>query len=456
MSENNYISQQELLDYLAGRLDKDAASRIDKIAADDPFVADAIEGLKMFKDETALKSLLEDLNSTITSASSAVEDKEETKVIAFPTWAKGLATAAVVLIVFMVGYNSIIDSRTGEKIFTENFEPYEEEELEGGKVGELEGGKVEELEGNKVGELESGEVPVSTNAIPPVVEIEEDAEEQMDQMVADEEIEEPEEVFYADEDVLQPAIEEVEIEATPEVSEGNTSNDAGSARGSRQNASESIVYADEMKSTVQIDKGSAEKKVITANDISKVPTRQIDDIAATSINKNTEVQEITVYKAKDKKGKSRKGKTGSSIHKEERSPESLAGSTISKADAEVVGILMEARGHYLEKNYELAVIRYDDVLSKDPSNDEANFYKAVSIMSMSSSVEKDFKDAINHLDKIVTDPESKFYESGLWYRALALIKLDRKKPAIKHLDKIIELNGDYKDRAVNTKKELLD
>jgi len=59
------VYEQQLMDYLEGRLSPEQAHDMEKMMADSGFLDDAVEGLSLMKDRKELSGILRDLNSRL-------------------------------------------------------------------------------------------------------------------------------------------------------------------------------------------------------------------------------------------------------------------------------------------------------------------------------------------------------------------------------------------------------
>ncbi|HYV95114.1 MAG TPA: tetratricopeptide repeat protein [Chitinophagales bacterium] len=108
----------------------------------------------------------------------------------------------------------------------------------------------------------------------------------------------------------------------------------------------------------------------------------------------------------------------------------------------------KAMALYQSNHYEEAIAEFQLVLQKEPGNPAANFYSGVSTLAL-----KNPDEALKYFKK--TDYKScQYYEASLWYEALSYISKEDKKQARKLLEKVVELNGEYKVKAKETLKQL--
>lgn len=105
-------------------------------------------------------------------------------------------------------------------------------------------------------------------------------------------------------------------------------------------------------------------------------------------------------------------------------------------------LLDNALEFYYEKNYPAAIHDFEKVLAIDNSNETANFYAGVSYLALNNAGE-----ALKKLKKIDGKKQGQYYESTLWYEALAYIQSGDKKAASGLLEKVVKLNGEHKEQA---------
>jgi tetratricopeptide (TPR) repeat protein len=112
-------------------------------------------------------------------------------------------------------------------------------------------------------------------------------------------------------------------------------------------------------------------------------------------------------------------------------------------------ILAEAMELYEAGNYPAANDDFDKVLATDPENEQALFYAGVSYLAAGNAEE-----ALSKLKKLENKKSSTYYEASLWYQALAYIQKGEKKEAAKMLEKVIKLQGSYREKAEELLRQL--
>jgi hypothetical protein len=94
--EDDSLSQQEMQDYLDGKLSGKALRRVELILAESEFCSDAIEGLQLLNEQ--------EINSSVKSIHSKIDtiSKEEKKI--FPIYRRLLSAAAIVIVLLIGGF----------------------------------------------------------------------------------------------------------------------------------------------------------------------------------------------------------------------------------------------------------------------------------------------------------------------------------------------------------------
>ena len=108
MKNKNYISREILIRYLNGELPDEEAWKVEKAMQEDPFLAEAMEGMEMAKDQGGIPEDLEALERRI-----SIREKENEKTIRTPF----LKIAAVILVlavsvtaVYELFFNTVTNS----------------------------------------------------------------------------------------------------------------------------------------------------------------------------------------------------------------------------------------------------------------------------------------------------------------------------------------------------------
>ena len=107
---NTEVDQETLLKYLQGKLTAEEQNSVEKSLVDDPFEADAVEGLQTVQDKQHLSSIVEQLNRDLKKKTSRKKKwlfKREAKV---ESWL--LLTVVIILLLAVICY--LIYRQTGK------------------------------------------------------------------------------------------------------------------------------------------------------------------------------------------------------------------------------------------------------------------------------------------------------------------------------------------------------
>jgi tetratricopeptide (TPR) repeat protein len=110
----------------------------------------------------------------------------------------------------------------------------------------------------------------------------------------------------------------------------------------------------------------------------------------------------------------------------------------------------KAVAKYNAKNYKQAIELFLKTDENQVPKDERFYYLATSYQTID-----EHKKAIGYYNKLVTMPESKYYEPALWNKAQLLIKAGKTEEAIENLQLIRKLNGKFTDKAQNQLDSLI-
>ncbi len=105
----------------------------------------------------------------------------------------------------------------------------------------------------------------------------------------------------------------------------------------------------------------------------------------------------------------------------------------------------EGLQYYNENNFGMALNSFNRA-GPDPM---VNFYAGKCQYNLNN-----YKEAIFEIDKAITDSSNQFYEEALWLKANALVGLKQKEKAKPILEKVIQLDGNFKNQANNLLKNL--
>lgn len=106
--------------------------------------------------------------------------------------------------------------------------------------------------------------------------------------------------------------------------------------------------------------------------------------------------------------------------------------------------------YFMDKGkYERSVNLFTALQYMFPNDQNLLFYKGLAHFKAS-----DFGYALHSWDKVLAQPSSMFSEEAKWYKALALIELDKSDAAIVELHSIAKSNGFYKKQALSKLSQL--
>jgi hypothetical protein len=107
-----------------------------------------------------------------------------------------------------------------------------------------------------------------------------------------------------------------------------------------------------------------------------------------------------------------------------------------------LGFLHQANGHFVNGEYEKALVLYDKAINENDEKFVFQFYKAASLQNLER-----FEEAIPQYSKVIEHGDNMFVEEAEWYKALCYLKLERKDLAKEQLVAIINRNGYYANNA---------
>ena len=94
----NHYSAEDIQNYVAGKLSVAEMHAIEKVALDDPFLADAIEGMENSIQQRGSASLNDDINDLQKRLSDRISEKKKPRLIVFNRLWWQVAAALIVLI----------------------------------------------------------------------------------------------------------------------------------------------------------------------------------------------------------------------------------------------------------------------------------------------------------------------------------------------------------------------
>jgi|GEM_PF-608838 len=108
---------------------------------------------------------------------------------------------------------------------------------------------------------------------------------------------------------------------------------------------------------------------------------------------------------------------------------------------------LDAYQLYEQKDYNKAIIAFDEMINKDENNIAATFYKGLACIE-----EEKLEMAVISLEKVISTADTRFSTPATWYLALTHLKLDHKEKAINLFKKLKNSESSYNTRA----EEVLD
>lgn len=112
--------------------------------------------------------------------------------------------------------------------------------------------------------------------------------------------------------------------------------------------------------------------------------------------------------------------------------------------------LEQAMAKYTAKDYQAAIVLYENILKNSPDSSVVNFYAGLSYLALNNP-----QNADNQLQKVVKSENELFAEKAEWYMALSALKQDNKSLAKERLEAIRQKEGhEFRVKAENLLKEL--
>ncbi len=99
---NPAVDQETLLKYLQGQLSADEQHEVEKSLLDDPFEADALEGLSAIENKQKISSVVAQLNRDLKKKTSQRKKGKLARVVGVETWL--LLAIALILLLAVIGY----------------------------------------------------------------------------------------------------------------------------------------------------------------------------------------------------------------------------------------------------------------------------------------------------------------------------------------------------------------
>ena len=125
--------------------------------------------------------------------------------------------------------------------------------------------------------------------------------------------------------------------------------------------------------------------------------------------------------------------------------------TYRSGNTEVDRVLLSALEQYEEQDYEQAIQLFEKVLDKGKSNMALNLYSGIAYLE-----EEKYQKATSSFNDIISDEDNLFIEQAEWYLSMCYLKTENLDKARLVLNKIIEEESYYKDKAKEVLRDLKD
>jgi TolA-binding protein len=106
-------------------------------------------------------------------------------------------------------------------------------------------------------------------------------------------------------------------------------------------------------------------------------------------------------------------------------------------------------GYYNQQNYALAIKEFESQLKLNPNDEKARLYCGVSYLSMGKPAE-----GLVHLNKILSNKKSPYYQDAQWYSGMAQLQQKETKKARKTFRTLSDQPGKYQEKSKNVLKSL--
>ncbi len=100
---NKEIDNQKLMDYLSGKLSDEQKHEVEKWIVDNPFFAEAMEGLQQAENEKKVKASVEELNGALHKFLAQRKKKRQSNFFQFNYWAY-IAVVFILALAVLVYY----------------------------------------------------------------------------------------------------------------------------------------------------------------------------------------------------------------------------------------------------------------------------------------------------------------------------------------------------------------
>jgi len=101
-NSNKDIDNQQLMDYLAGKLSGDELHEVEKSMADNEFLNDAIEGLQRMSNKKDMQAYVDELNASMQKSLAKKKQRRLKRQLKEEPW--GLLAIVLVITLCVIGY----------------------------------------------------------------------------------------------------------------------------------------------------------------------------------------------------------------------------------------------------------------------------------------------------------------------------------------------------------------
>ena len=411
-------SSEQLRQYVEGRLSGSEKHAVERHLADCEMCSDEAEGMAMLSGKGRLETITREINKKIDERTGTQKKRQ-----IFADFR--LRAAALIIVILGIGsviYIMVKNQQKNTEIFAEHFTPYENKEQA-------------EPDTDKTKTAEKGTVTDSVEETAPIEE--------------------------APADYLAESIETAE-EKQKKQKPAKTSSTNKTKTG--EDKDKETKELPERSNAIEDKSPGENEETAVMSDMESDVVRDFSGMGATSVRDSASFEDVTSVEDKkdavyddyfepkemaeepametvtgttDRKSRSKSG--GGVFKKAARAESGAYDGTPAYNPVDTVSLAITA---YNSGQYQEAAAMLERVLKKQPANRKAAFYAGVSYLSLEQP-----EKAIDKLNVAIDDENCAYYESALWYKALALVKLNKKKKAGEILEKIITLKRTYKEKA---------
>ncbi|HAF28691.1 MAG TPA: hypothetical protein DCG75_06545 [Bacteroidales bacterium] len=123
--------------------------------------------------------------------------------------------------------------------------------------------------------------------------------------------------------------------------------------------------------------------------------------------------------------------------------------TYRSGNTEVDRLLLNALERYEEKDYEYALVLFEEVLESRQNDMAVNLYSGISYME-----EEKYQKATKSFSNIISDKDNLFIEQANWYLAMCYLKTEKTDKAQDVLREIINEESYYKEQAARVLEDI--